>query len=56
MKRPVGAEKKRVKRSSGSASTAARDSGSDAPPRVGLLLSSLVLLFLRPLFDLFQSL
>ncbi|KAJ4887044.1 translocation protein-related [Raphanus sativus] len=33
MKRPVGAEKKRVKRSSGSSSTAARDSGSDAPPR-----------------------
>ncbi|CAH8383147.1 unnamed protein product [Eruca vesicaria subsp. sativa] len=30
MKKPVGAEKKRVKRSS---STATTDSGSDAPPR-----------------------
>ncbi|KAL1197392.1 hypothetical protein V5N11_011978 [Cardamine amara subsp. amara] len=33
MKKPVGAEKKRVKRSSGSSSSAVRDSGSDAPPR-----------------------
>ncbi|XP_010544185.1 PREDICTED: uncharacterized protein LOC104816878 [Tarenaya hassleriana] len=33
MKKPVGAEKKRVKRSAGSGSSAVRDSASDTPPR-----------------------
>ncbi|KAF8103912.1 hypothetical protein N665_0182s0019 [Sinapis alba] len=36
MKKHAGAEKKRVKRSLGSASSTTRDSGSDAPPRQGV--------------------
>ncbi|CDY37329.1 BnaA01g25490D [Brassica napus] len=51
MKRPVGAEKKRVKRSSGSASTAARDSGSDAPPRKKGVKKDLFQLFAEKVRD-----
>jgi hypothetical protein len=50
MKKPVGAEKKRVKRSSGSASTSVRDSGSDSQPRVCSPLSFLSNLFYKNLF------